>query len=55
MSLLRLTPEIQGRVLSMPAMARRPAVTERALQPIAQLENVTDQKARFEELIEQVL
>ena len=55
MGLLRLTPEIQEHVLSLPDMVRRPAITERALRPIAQLGNVTDQKAKFEELIEQVV
>ena len=55
MGLLRLAPEIQERVLSLPDMVRRPAITERALRPIAQLKNVTDQKARFEALIEHVV
>jgi len=54
MGLLRLAPEIQQHIPSMPDMARRPAITERALRPIAQLEGVTEQKARFEELIERV-
>ncbi|GAB4366196.1 MAG: hypothetical protein Kow00128_09410 [Deltaproteobacteria bacterium] len=51
MGLLKLAPEIQEHILSMPAAIRRPAVTERALRPIAQLENATDQKARFQDLI----
>ena len=55
LGLLRLAPNIQEHVLSLPDMVRRPAITERALRPIAQLETVTDQKARFEELIEQVV
>ena len=55
MGLLRLAPEIQERILSLPDMVRRPAITERALRPIAQLENITDQKATFEALIEHVL
>jgi len=50
--LLRLAPEIQQHILSMPNMARRPAITERALRPIAQLEDVRDQTARFQELVE---
>ena len=54
MGLLRLAPEIQQYVLSLPDMVRRPAITERALRPIAQLDNLSDQKAKFEELIEQV-
>ena len=55
LGMLRLAPQIQERVLSLPDVVRRPAITERALRPVAQLENVTDQKARFEELIEQVV
>ncbi len=49
--LLRLAPEIQEHVLSLPDMVRRPAITERALRPIAQLEGAAEQKARFEELV----
>ena len=54
MGLLRLAPEIQEHILSLPDMARRPAITERALRPIAQLENATDQKAQFQERVSQV-
>jgi hypothetical protein len=54
MGLLRLAPEIQEHILSLPDMARRPAITERALRRIAQLENATDQKAKFQELVSQV-
>jgi hypothetical protein len=38
MGLFRLAPEIQQHILSMPDAVRRPAITERALRPIAQLE-----------------
>src|SRR3989338_6437794 len=51
MWMLRLAPEIQERVLAMPETIRRPAISERALRPIARLQDVTDQKARFQELI----
>jgi len=34
----------------MPDAVRRPAITERALRPIAQLEDLADQKAEFQEL-----
>lgn len=51
MGLLRLTPEIQEHVLAMPKMLRRPTITERSLRPIAQRDNVTDQKTQFDELI----
>jgi hypothetical protein len=54
MGLLRLAPEIQQQVLSLPDMVRRPAITERALRPIAQLEKATDQKAKFQELVSQL-
>lgn len=53
MGMLRLAPEIQEHVLSLPDMVRRPAITERALRPIAQLEKAADQKARFRELLQQ--
>jgi hypothetical protein len=64
MGMLRLAPEIQQHVLSLPdlpaatgaaqaGMARRPVITERALRPIAQLEKEADQKARFRELVQQ--
>lgn len=52
MGLLRLAPDIQQQILSLPEMVRRPAITERVLRPIAQLEDPKDQTARFQELIE---
>ena len=54
MGLLRLAPQIQERVLSLPNMVRRPAITERALRPIVKLEKTSAQKAKFQELIAQV-
>jgi len=51
MWLLRLAPEIQERVLAMSETIRRPAISERALRPIAHIQDVTDQKARFQQLI----
>jgi hypothetical protein len=39
MGMLRLAPEIQEHVLSLPDVVRRPAISERALRPIAQLED----------------
>jgi hypothetical protein len=53
MGMLQLAPGIQQHVLSMPDAVHRPAITERALQPIAQLESAAEQRARFEELIDQ--
>jgi len=55
MSLLRLAREIQEHVLSLPDTVRRPAITERALRPIAQLQEVNEQRARFEELVDQLV
>lgn len=51
MGLLRLAPEIQQQVLSLPDMARRPAITERALRPIAQLPQSSDQLHAFQQLL----
>jgi hypothetical protein len=51
MGLLRLAPEIQERVLSLPDMVRRPAITERALRPIAQLEDPKAQEQAFQRLL----
>ena len=53
MGMLQLAPEIQQHILSMPDAVRRPVISERALRPIAQLENAREQKARFEGLMEQ--
>jgi hypothetical protein len=52
MGLLRLAPEIQQHLLALPVMVRRPAITERALRPIAQMEDLRDQAARFQELVD---
>jgi hypothetical protein len=51
MGLLRLAPEIQQHILSMPDAARPPAVTERALRPIARLAQSKDQIHAFEQLL----
>ena len=53
MALTRLAPEIQDHVLSLPAMARRSVVTEKALRPIALLENRGVQNDRFRELVQE--
>lgn len=54
MWLLRLAPEIQEHVLSMPETIRRQVISERALRPIAHLQDVIDQKARFQRLTGEV-
>jgi hypothetical protein len=53
MALLKLAPEIQEHILAMPDSVGRPAISERALRPIAALENSTHQRARFRELPQQ--
>jgi hypothetical protein len=52
MGLLRLAPEIQQHVLSLPDMARQPVITERALRPIAQMADRTAQRSAFAALLE---
>jgi len=51
MWLAHLAPEIQQHVLAMPETIRRSAISERALRPIARLDDVADQQTRFQELI----
>jgi len=63
MGLLRLAPEIQEHVLTLPdlpaprsatrqaGMVRRPAISERALRPIAHLPKTADQLHAFQELL----
>jgi hypothetical protein len=47
MGMLRLAPEIQECILAMPEMMGQPAVTERVLHPIAQIETSEKQLAAF--------
>ena len=51
MGLLSLAPEIQRHILSMPDAVRRPAITERALRPIARLEDRRKQSSAFSDLV----
>jgi hypothetical protein len=51
MGMLQLAPDIQRYILSMPAAVRRPAVTERALRPIAQISQARDQLEAFQVLL----
>jgi hypothetical protein len=48
MGMLQLSPEIQQHVLSMPDMVQRPAITERALRPIAQVADHGEQASLFQ-------
>jgi hypothetical protein len=50
MALLRLAPEIQEHILAMPDSVGRPAISERALRPIACLDRA-DQQDSFAALI----
>ena len=50
MALLRLAPEIQEQILSMPRMVGRPAISERALRPVIQLSDPSEQRALFNHL-----
>lgn len=50
MGMLRLAPEIQQHVLAMPEAVRRPAITERALRPLAKIEDAKQQLAQFRSL-----
>ncbi len=52
MAMLRLAPEIQQHILSMPNTVRRLAISERALRPISQLVVSRDQMRRFRKLLE---
>jgi hypothetical protein len=53
MGLLRLVPEIQEQVLSLPAMIRRSAITERVLRPIAQIGDLDRQRSLFQKLLQE--
>jgi hypothetical protein len=50
MGLLRLAPEIQEHVMSLPDVVRRPAISERALRPIAQIDSPKEQLQAFQAL-----
>ncbi len=52
MGLLRLAPEIQEHILSLPKTNHRSAVTERALRPIAQIDGHEEQRAAFSMLLD---
>ena len=52
LGLLWLASEIQEHILSMPETVSRSTVTERALRPIAQIEDKRQQMAEFQQLLE---
>ena len=52
LALLRLAPAIQKHLLSLPRTDCRPVVTERALRPIAQLDDHEEQRAAFSMLLD---
>ncbi len=49
--MLRLAPEIQEHVLSLPDTVRRPAITERALRRIEQIDSFKNQLQAFHALV----
>jgi hypothetical protein len=51
MGMLRLAPEIQKRVLTLPASVRRTAITERLLRPITGIADHRDQMQEFYKLL----
>ncbi len=53
MGMLRLALEIQQHIMAIPETKPRPTIIGLELRPIAQLQNATEQKARFEDLIGQ--
>ena len=53
MALIRLAPEIQDYILSLPAMAHRSVITEKGLRTIALLQNRVAQSDLFRELVQQ--
>jgi hypothetical protein len=50
MGMLRLAPEIQGRILSLPDTVNRPPFTERKLRPIRTIVNPHKQFQEFQEI-----
>ena len=53
MGMLRLAPEIQKRVLTLPASVRRTSITERLLRPITGITDHRDQVHEFYKLLRQ--
>jgi hypothetical protein len=51
MGMLRLAPEIRGKILSTPNAVRRPLVTERVLRPIATITDYHDQIREFHKVL----
>jgi len=51
MAMLRLPPQIRRYILVMPDMVRRPSTTERALRPIAKIDNARGQIDKFQSLL----
>lgn len=55
MGLLSLTPEIQQHILSLPDTVRQSTITERALRPVARLDDLAKQTDKFQVLLDQIL
>ena len=49
--LLRLAPEIRGRILNMPRSKNPLCISERRLRPITRIEDSAEQTVEFEEIV----
>ena len=55
MGMLRLAAEIQQHILAVPETVRQPAISERALRPIAQLDDHASQRVLFSQLVKHIV
>jgi hypothetical protein len=55
MGMLRLAAEIQQHILAVSETVRQPAISERALRPIAQLDDHASQRALFSQLVKHIV
>jgi len=51
MGMLRLVPEIRGKILSLPDTLHRPPMTERMLRPIGAIANQHDPLREFHKFL----
>jgi hypothetical protein len=51
LGLVRMAPEIQEHILALPETAGRPAISERALRPVARIPRTRDQLHAFQQLL----
>jgi hypothetical protein len=55
MGMLRLAAEIQQHILAVSETVRQPAISERALRPIAQLDDYASQRVLFSQLVKHIV